>query len=363
MADLQPRQDSQRREADSAPSAERRMTASDIARIVGTSSATVSYALNGNPGVSDALRARILEIAREHGFRPNLLAQGLRRGRSDVIGLLLADIANPFYPEIASRVISAAAESGHQVFLSHAGIDGALLATAARALVDHRCEGLIFTSVGESDRPVLAELRAEGVPFVFINRYIDGLDADFVGIDDEAAGRTMLEHVLSCGYTRIALLGGEHVSSASRNRMSGFVSALGVAGLSPVNQEGLYGPLTHESGFERAEVLLEGGSQPPQAIVCGNDMIALGVMDAVLARGLSIPGDVAVTGYDDMSFASVQALALTTLRVPREAMGAAAVRLLLERSSGYAGPARQDLQRFELVIRRTCGSQSNPGSR
>lgn len=330
----------------------RRVTQRDIAQIVGVSSATVSYACNGHDGVSDELRERILSVGRELGFRPNRAARGLRLGRMNMIGLLLADVGNPFYAELASGVVGDASEAGVQVFLAQAGLGGAMQADAARTLVDHGCDGLIFSSVVDSDLDILLELQREGVPFVFANRRVDGVDVDWVHIDDYAAAAEACELLLSTGCRRVAVLGGPSQSSASRARNAGAVETLSRSGLRVTHKDFVDGQLTRESGRKRAEWIL-GGHDAPNGIVCGNDMIALGVMDVCHERGIRIPADVAVIGFDDMSFASAGPLQLTTVSVPRVAMGSRAGAMLRERIAGYDGPGRHECLPYNLQIRAT----------
>lgn len=335
-----------------------RVTQREIAGIVGVSSATVSYAFNGSPGVSDEIRDKILSVAKELGFRPNRAAQGLRLGRMNVIGLLLADIANPFYAEVAAGVAGKASRSDNQVFLAQVGLGGAMQAEAARTLVDHGCDGLVFTSVVDSDVELLRELQRDQVPYVFVNRRVNGVEADWVHIDDVAASDDACSLLLNSGLRRIAFLGGPNESSASRAREEGALRALTRAGLSPVHPELVGGSLTRESGRERAAQVLDSADSvdPADGILCGNDMIALGVMDVCHARGIRIPDDLSIVGFDDMSFASAGPLQLTTVSVPRQSMGERAAGLLLERVAGYDGPPREVLLSYQLQIRATVGA-------
>ncbi len=337
----------------------RRVTQRDVARAVGVSSATVSYAFSGAEGVSDELRARIIAVAHELGFRPNKAAQGLRLGRMNMIGLLLADIANPFYAELASGVVGEAGRAGSQVFLAQVGLGGALQTEAARNLVDHGCDGLIFSSVVDDDRALLAELQQETVPFVFINRRVVGIDVDWVHIDDFAASAEACGLLVHSGRRRIAILGGPPESSASRARAAGAIDALHQARLEPVRPDAIPGELSRESGHERVIDLLD-GPEVPDAIVCGNDMIALGAMDVCHARGVRIPEDLSIVGFDDMSFASAGPLQLTTVSVPRQSMGERAAALLMERVGGYDGPPREVCLPHRLQIRATVAPVSGP---
>ncbi|TAM57541.1 LacI family transcriptional regulator [bacterium] len=333
-----------------------RPTLIDVARAAGVSIATVSYALNGRPGVGAETRRRVLELAAALGFRPNRLARGLRSGRAHVLGLLISDVANPTYTEIASAVVNEAAAIGYHVFLSHEGVHGELKRQQAEALLDQRCAGLIFTSVVEGDRPLLARIRASGVPVVQVIRKIDGVGADFIGTDEEAAGYRAAAHLLALGHRCIAMAAGPRVSSASRLRAAGVRRALAAAGLAIPAPWYSEGDLNVESGYALCAQMLSQGP-PPTALVCGNDVMALGSMDAIIDAGLRIPGDVAVVGFDDMALASSRLIELTTVRSPHAEIGRRAVQRLLERIERPELPAREILLEEHLIVRRSSGGQ------
>ena len=342
-----------------AQSVPKRPTLADVAKSAGVSVATVSYALNGLPGVSEEKRRQVVRIARDLGFRPNRLATALRRGQTKILGLLLVDIANPFYPELASAVVREATAQGYEVFLSHTGLHDELQRRAIRALLDHQCDGLLFTSVVQGDRSLLTELINDRVPFVQVVRKVDGLPADFVGIDDRAAGYDMARHLLESRRQHPAILGGPRDSSASRDRLLGFEDACAEFGVETVRADLLEGDLTHESGYTRACQLLDGADRLPDAILCGNDMIALGALDALLANGLKVPDDTAVVGYDDMSFAGSKLVGLTSVAVPREELGRVAVRTLIHRIANASAMPQRIILPHRIVVRRTCGAEKD----
>lgn len=334
----------------------RRVTMTHIAERVGVSVATVSYVMNKRPGVGEEVRERVLRTADELGFRPNRLAQGLRRGRTKLLGLLLADIANPFYPEIAAGVIEEAAGLGYQVFLSQTGSGGELTDREADALLDLRCDALIFTSVTAADGPLLLRLLSENIPFVQLVRRAEGIAADFIGIDDRAAGRELVEHLLGLGRTDIGFLRGPSTSSASRERFLGCIDALTAAGIELPDARVREVPLTLTGGFEGVQRLATQRDTLPTALVCGNDVIALGAIDAFADMGVRVPQDVAVVGYDDMPFASSRPIDLTTVHQPLRGLGGTAVRLLLERVEHPDLPPREVVLPHRLVVRSSSGA-------
>lgn len=330
-----------------------RATLVDVAKRAGVSIATVSYVMNGRDGVGAETRARVLEVANELGFRPNRLASGLRTGQTRVLGLVLADITNPFYPELAGGVIAAAADGGFEVFLSHNGADGSLDVEKVQALCDHRCAALIFTSLLLSDEALLNEIVPPEVPVVQAVRRIPGLQADFVGSEDRAGARDAARHLVELGHRDVAVLVGPLASSASAERAAGYREALADAGAEPEPERIVECALTVESGYRGAQRLLAARSRPPSAVLCGNDLIALGAIDAIVDHGLAVPADVSVVGFDDIWFASSRLVRLTSVRQPRHEMGRAAVALALERLAEGARPPREIVMPHQLVVRET----------
>lgn len=341
---------------DAAPAAAPRVTLADVARRAGVSIATVSYALNGRGGVGTTTRQHVLAVAEELGFRPNRLASALRTGESRVIGLVLADITNPFYPDIAGGVIASAAASGYEVFLSHAPLDGETPGEEVRALCDHQCAALIFTSLMVTDGPLILDVVPAGVPMVQTVRRVPGLPADFVGIDDRAGARELARHLVDLGHRDIAVLSGPSLSSASQDRTAGFREVLDEAGLTPPDDRVLECRLTLDAGYQATTKLLDGGGAP-EAILCGNDLIALGAIDALADRGLSVPDDVSVTGYDDIWFSSSRLVQLTSVRQPREEMGHEAVSLAFDRLLNGPREPRDVILPHEFVPRRTTAAR------
>ena len=339
-----------------------RATLADVARRAGVSIATASYVVNRRGGVGDATRAHVLEVAEELGFRPNRVASALRTGESRVLGLVLADIANPFYPEIAGGVIAAAAAAGYQVFLSHASVDGEAPGEEVRALCDHQCAALIFTSLMVTDGPLILDVVPAGVPVVQTVRRVVGLAADYVGIDDRAGAREAAQHLVELGHRTIALLTGPSYSSASQERVAGFREVLDEAGLTPPEEQVIECRLTVDAGYRATSRLLDAGGAP-QAILCGNDLIALGAIDALVDHGLAVPRDVSVVGYDDIWFSSSRLVQLTTVRQPRLAMGHEAVALAFERLAGGPEEPRDVILPHEFVARRTTAAPRRPARR
>jgi len=236
--------------------------------------------------------------------------------------------------------VDAAARLGYQVFVSHTASDPETQRREAQALRDHRCDGLIFTAVTRADRPLLDELIRYRTPIVQVERWVPGLRADYVGINNRAAGREVTAHLAALGHTEIAIIAGPETSTASRERYRGFREGIRDAGLSLRRTHVYVSELTREGGYRAAEHLLAVRPRPT-AVACGNDMIALGAIDAIIDRGLRIPADISIAGFDDMPFASSRLIGLTTVRQPLQRLGSTAVETLLSRLERPTGaPAR-----------------------
>ena len=191
------------------------------------------------------------------------------------------------------------------------------------------------------------------MPIVQVVRRIPGIRTDFVGIDDRSGAREVARHLLDLGHRDIAVLAGPSASSASSERTSGYLETLADAEIELSAGSVLECSLTADAGYRAAQQLLASRRRPPGAVLCGNDLIALGAIDAFLAHGLAVPDDISVTGYDDANQMSSRLVQLTTVRQPRHEMGRAAVSLALERLADPDVAPREVIMKHELVVRRT----------
>lgn len=328
-------------------------TIKDVARNAGTSVATVSYVVSGNRYVSPELTARVREAMHALDYHPSGVARSLRNRRTNNIGLLLSDITNPFFPEIARGTLDAARAASYHVLVCNTDTLPDEARYYIRVLRAQRVAGMIFTSVTPEDEPVLRQLLRTGeVPFVLVNRRIDGLECDFVGIDNVASATIMMRHLLGLGHRRIAFIAGPSSSSASAARLRGYQKALAGEGIAYDPELIEEGALTDETGYVAARRLL---AQRPRAIFAANDAMALGALNALFDAGLRVPEDVAVVGHDDVAFASYRNVALTTMHQSRYEMGRLGIQLLTERITRGEGEPREVILPTRLIVRRTCG--------
>ncbi|AEG15214.1 LacI family transcriptional regulator [Desulfofundulus sp. TPOSR] len=332
------------------------VTIKDIARKAGVSYATVSRALNNRPEVSEKTRREIQRLAAEMGYKPNAIARGLVTRETLTLGLVIPDITNPFFPEVARGVEEAASEAGYSVFLCNTNWDVDKERTYIELLEEKRVDGLILASVTE-DEGYLAELLSRKTPVVLINRILDQVDTNYVAIDNVKGAQQAVEHLISLGHRRIAYVGGlEHVESTTE-RLHGYRLALAINNI-PFEEELVrYGSFKKESGYENALSLLS-LPEPPTAIFAANDILALGVIQAIKERGLKVPENVAVVGFDDIPFAAYAEVNLTTVAQPKYTMGEMAAKILIDEIRKGPSPEKKHIVLPPtLVIRASSGGR------
>ncbi len=324
----------------------------DVAKLAGVSPAGVSLALNEKPYVSKKAKERIYKTVRELGYRPNIVARNLRKKSTGIIGLVLSDIANPFFPEIARGVEERAREYGFNVILCNTDADPFQKKKSIEILLSRQIDGLIITSAHSTAN--LNEYLRENCPIVLVNRDPFPGRFDFVGIDNISSARMAVNHLTKLGYQRIAFIEGEPKSPASFGRYEGYKKALQEAGFSLQENYVKIGYLKYESGY-RVMISFLKEFRPPTAVFCANDMMALGAIDACVENRVKVPQDIALVGFDDMWIASLKTVQLTTVRQPRYQMGVKAVDLMIKRIQGKRGEIKRVILPTKLIIRQTCG--------
>jgi LacI family transcriptional regulator len=330
------------------------MTIRDIARLTGYSVATVSRVLNGHPHVHPQTRERILSVIERNGFQPHHAARALATSRTSILGLLMSDITNPFYPELARGVEDAAAAHGYRVILCNT--DGDLQKEHAyiTSLMRGHVDGLIFASA-RLDDSFLQHLVRHRFPLVLANRRFYGLEVDSVAVDNVLGAKRAVSHLIDHGHKRIAHITGPSYVSNAVERLRGYREAMEEAGLRVRREWIVMGDFTRRSGYARAMELLSLKPRPT-AIFAENDNMAVGALGAAFELGLRVPEDVAIVGFDDIDLAGAEAIQLTTVSQHIYEMGEKAVSLLLRQieAGGQAEPSEVILDPT-LVIRRSCG--------
>lgn len=332
-----------------------RVTRREVAARAGTSPAVVSYVLNGGPRpVSDGTRARVLAAIDELGYRPNSIARSLRTQKSMTIGLIVPDTSNPFFGEASRAIEDAAYRQGYMVVLGNATENEERQSSYIRALVDQRVDGLIILPQ-YGTRSWVADIRDSGVACVVLDRPDADLTFAAVGADNVAGAALAVTHLAEThGRSRIACIAGPADEGPMDERVAGWSEAMDRAGLDTHG-------LLHRGGFHRSDGLamvdtLVAQGDPFDAIFATSDEQAFGVLRALYDRGLSVPDDVAVVGFDGVDSGRSVIPSLTTLQRPFARLGEIAVELLLA-----ADPADPALTRLPvtLAIGESCGCTPN----
>ncbi|WP_078412600.1 LacI family DNA-binding transcriptional regulator [Priestia abyssalis] len=301
----------------------KQVNAVEVARLAGVSQSTVSRVFAPGPNVSEKARRRVLEAADELGYRPNALARGLIMNKTNMIGLVMRNIHNPFYPEILDKFTKGLRERGYHILFVHTENDE-IEQDEISQFLEYNVEGVIVTDALLSSN-VVSHLLENHIPVILFNRYIKDSSCHFVCCDNYSAGKKIGEYLLKQGHKRFAYIAGHKNTSTSRDREIGFREILGQQRIEPIIEIGDY---TYEGGYQIALRLLKNDNRP-EAIFCANDIMALGAIDAAKSLGVSIPEDVSVIGFDDIAMASWPLYSLTTWQQPVDEMIEVTINTLL----------------------------------
>jgi LacI family transcriptional regulator len=332
-------------------------TMKDVARRAGVSTATVSHVVNESRSVGAETRKRVREAIDALKYRPDGIARSLRVSQTGTIAVLISDIANPFFAEFVRGVEEATHAKGEKfnLLLCNTEENNEHERRALELVLEKRIDGIIIAPVG-GNHAFISDLIEGGVPIVFGDRFLKGVPADSVGVNNREASAEIVQHLIGLGHRRIAVLGAELNASSIRERIAGYRDALSTAGL-PIDAElEQSSPSALEAAFEAGCRLLDCPVQP-DAVFCTNNFMTLGMVRALLERGLQCPGDMAVVGFDDFPWAASFHPRLTVVAQPANAMGRESARLLFDRlAERRTGPAIRVLLDTKLIVRDSCGS-------
>ena len=320
----------------------------DISRRAGVSIATASRVLNGSSHpVSEAMRSRVLQAAEELGYRPSELARALVKRTSRIIGVIVGDIVDPYFAEIARGVEEVAARSGHLTMVCNADRNPAAELAHLSVLRDYHAAGVVFAGSGYQEEPreiaaAVQDLQARGCAVVALAAR--ELAVPHVLVDNRAAARDATEHLLGLGHRRIAFVEGPAGLHTSALRLEGFEGAMAAAGAEPVR---VAGGFEYEAGAAAAERLLG-----VEAVLAVNDEVAIGLVTELRRRGVDVPGEISVAGIDDTRVARL--VDLTSVSLPLQELGERAARVILDGEDGDA------VLGHELVVRGTTRARTAP---
>ncbi|MGZ4744351.1 MAG: LacI family DNA-binding transcriptional regulator [Oryzihumus sp.] len=327
----------------------------DIAEQADVSEATVSRVLNGKPGVAESTRQAVLTALDLLGYdRPSRL----RRKSAGLVGLVMPELTNPIFPAFAQIIETALARHGYTPVLCTQTPGGVHEDDYVQMLLDRGVAGIIYVSGLHADSSTdpqrYVKLRERGLPIVLVNGFLEGIDAPFISNDDVASMELALTHLVHLGHTRIGLAVGPDRFVPVIRKIAGFrnsmATLLGREDVEDLIERTMF---TVEGGAAAANRLLDKGAT---AIVCGSDLMALGAIRAARQRGLDVPRDLSVVGYDDSTLIAFTDPPLTTVRQSVQALGEAAVRALLDEIAGEPAPRAEYVFRPELVVRGSTGA-------
>jgi LacI family transcriptional regulator len=327
----------------------RRPTLKDVAALAGVGTATVSRVLTGNGYTSQDARVRIVAAAEELGYRPSALARGLKLQRTEALGLLVADITNPFYSFVASGALKAAGEAGHHLILCATNEDPKMESEYIDVLLESRVDGIVAVPTGENIEQWEHALEF-GVQLVLIDRELDALGGvTAVTVDNRGGALAATEHLLALGHRRIAILTGPRATTTGGERLGGYLDAHERAGV-PVD-EGLIrdGSFMREQAVAAARELLDAA---PTALFAANNVLGEVGLAAIQEAGLKLPGDISLVVFDDVAWTRQMTPAITVVAQPMDQLGRVGVERLLE-ALGRREAAAGETTRLpvELIVR------------
>lgn len=331
-------------------------TIRDVAQAAGVSITTVSHVINGTRFVSDQVAADVRRAMLELGYRPNVLARGLRSGKTRTIGLIIPDNSNLFFAEVSRVIENVSFQNGYSLIICNSDDNLVKEKSYLDTLVEKQVDGIIFISAGSYSKDI-EKLVQSRTPVVVVDRDFEGLPADTVLVDNQLGGYLATQYLIQLGHRHIACISGPSEVNPSADRLIGFRKALREAGLLIEEELILRGDFHYQSGERCMHQLLE-LNRPFSAIFVCNDMMAIGALKAAHNRNLRVPQDISIIGFDDIPIAEAISPALTTIAQPYDEMATTATNLLLEKLSQPQGNQKNKFERIvlqpHLVIRETC---------
>lgn len=325
----------------------------DVAHRAGVSAGTVSNVLNRPSYVNAETRKRVLDAIAELDFVPRENSRQYRPGRERTLGFALADMGNPFFVDVALGAEAAAKELGVGVVIVQNGEDPSREEQNLDLLVQQRVHGIMITPVDERN-PRLEHLIKRGVPVVYVDRISGDQPCCWLATDDLKGGQLAGEHLIERGHRRIAFVGDPSIARQVHERHMGLLSAVEAAGLPASIVELIPAPAwkIREGRTVGLELAARRPEDRPTAVFCANDMLALGLLQELVLHGIRVPEDIAIVGFDDLEWASVATVPLTSVRQPRDLLGRTAVRMILDEiDQGEAHVHEHVIFPPELIIR------------
>ena len=335
-------------------------TMKDVAKLAEVSTATVSAVMTGRDYVSPPLKARVWQAVRQLNYSPSVVAQSLRTRTTRLVGLIVADITNPFFTQLVRNIRAAVQAAGYTVLLCETDHDPEQELAALQLLAAHCVDGVILAPTGPAEMYLNAPITVFPKPIVMVDRVVAEAQFDSVTIDNYGAAYEATRYLLSLGHKRIAIIAGAPHLANTIQRLAGFREALATAQLELSSADTVYADFKENRSYALCRDLLA-TSDRPTALFVSNNQMAIGAMHAMADLGLKCPSDVSLAAIDDFPWANVFSPRLTVQRQPIEDIAETAARLLLKRmAAGHGAPPERIVLRTKLIIRDSCRYYAAP---
>ena len=331
----------------------KKATLEDVAREAGVSICTVSRVIHNKGYISENTRKRVKEAIRKLNYRQDMIARSLKTNSTDTIGFIVTDLSNPFFSVMSKGIDRIISKKEYSLLVCNTDSNPSKEMKYLDLLLQKRVDGIILASCGGTEEKI-KEVVDEGTPIVLVDNYIEGFSLDSVTVDNFMGAYKLTSHLLQLGHIRIGLISGPLSESSARERLDGYKSALTDHGIDFDSKLVTVGDFRLKSGYRNTLELLS-IIPSPTAIFATNNFMALGALSALKQKGLRVPSDLALVGFDMVEIASVVSPSITTMAYSPGRIGILAARLLLEKIEGGGGKTQNLLLKPRLLIRESCG--------
>jgi len=325
------------------------ITLDDVAKVSGFSKSTVSRVLRNDPNVNPITKEKVEQVAQRLGYIPNIVARSLRSKKTTTIGVVIADICNPFFPSVVRGVEDVAREKGYSIILCNTDEKYEREKEALNTLIQKRVDGLLISPVQKKFDDLL-ELRRQKIPFVLIGRHFDPLEMDHIVTDDIRGAFMATEYLIKKGHKKILFINGPLYTSCARERMAGYKKALVENNIKLDTKLLKEGALKMEDGYRVIKKVIS-SKLDFTAVFAFSDLVAFGVIKALKEQGRKMPDDVAVVGYDNIDFGFSLELPLTTVHIPKYELGSEGMKLLHRKINEKINETQKIVLDTKLIIR------------
>ncbi len=334
-----------------------RTTIKDIAKLLGVSHSTVSRALHDSTEIGEAMKLKVRSAAKKMNYRPNALARSLVKKKSETVGIIVPDLENPFYANLCKNLVRKLEEKSYNALICNSDREIGKEKKYLSYLQEQQTDGVVMIPA-DVEQEYFQKAMHSGLIFVLLDHSGEGIDVDTVMTDNYHGARVATEHLVNLGYEKIAHIGGPKLASPSHDRLRGYLDVLDERGLGESYSRIAYTDTTFSGGIAAARELVEKGEMP-DAVFAVNDVTAIGALQYFFDRGIRVPEEIALVGFDDISMAKMLPVPLTTVRQSAEEIASIATELFLERIRlCREGIKKNVLLTPKLIVRDSCGERT-----